>query len=468
MKNVYDLTEGSILKKLLLVALPVLLTTITQMAYNLTDMFWIGRVDQIGMDEGAAITAVGTASYLPWLAFGFILIAKIGTSVKISHAVGEKKLHKVDVYATNGISLELILGLFFAAMVLLFKEEFLAIFPISNPLVIEYALMYIPIVGGFIFVIFLSNAFSAINEGLGQTRKNLIILAIGFILNIGLDPLFILVFKWGIRGAAIATVLSQTVTLIVFFIVYKISNPNIKIFHLKNLNASAIKDIVKVGLPVGIHSMLFTCISIYIAFMVFDFGDSVVGAQRIGTQIEQLTWMIGSGFQTAITVFVGQNLGAKQYRRIRKGIGYISLILIPYSVSIAALLYFLPAQLMKVFIDNTVMIEHGTKYLRIISMAQIFMMFEAIGAGLFNGLGKSMIPSLNGVIGNTLRIPIAIVLSKSMNELGIWWALNISDILKGTVLLFASIFIFTKLENIKLKNLRNIRILKRNAGRLDA
>lgn len=464
MKKIYDLTEGSILKKLLLVALPVLLTTITQMAYNLTDMFWIGRVDEIGMDEGAAITAVGTAAYLPWLAFGFILIAKIGTSVKISHAVGEKKLHMVDVYATNGISLELMLGLFFAAMVLLLKEEFLSIFPISNPLVIEYALMYIPIVGGFIFIIFLTNAFSAINEGLGQTKRNLIILAIGFILNIGLDPLFILVFKWGIRGAAIATILSQSVTLIVFFIVYKLRNPNIKIFHFKNLNASAIKDIVKVGLPVGIHSMLFTCISIYIAFKVFEFGDDVVGAQRIGTQIEQLTWMIGSGFQTAITVFVGQNLGAKQYGRIRKGIGYISLILVPYSFVIASLLYFMPAQLMKVFVDNTTMIEHGSKYLRIISAAQIFMMLEAIGAGLFNGLGKSIVPSINGVFGNILRIPLAIILSGTMNELGIWWALNISDIFKGTVLVFASIFIFTKLENIKLKNVKLFKNLKKNTG----
>jgi len=452
MKRIYNLTEGSILKKLLMVALPVLLTTITQMAYNLTDMFWIGRVDNIGMDEGAAITAVGTASYITWLAFGLILIAKIGTSVKISHSVGEQKEHNIDVYATNGLFVELMLGLFASAMILIFKEEFLSIFNIQSQVVIDYALMYIPIVGGLIFIQFLSNGFSAINEGLGQTKINLMILAVGFLMNIALDPLLILVFKWGIQGAAIATVFAQAVTVLVFYIVYRRHNPDYHIFRLKNIDLNAVKDIVRVGFPVGLHSMLFTCISIYIATLVFAFGDNVVGAQRIGTQVEQLTWMIGSGFQTAITVFVGQNFGAKLFKRIKRGILYISLILVPYSAFIAALLYFEAEWLMKIFIDNTEMIAVGTNYLKIISLAQIFMMLESIGSGIFNGIGKSVVPSTNGIIGNLLRIPLALWLSVKINESGIWWALNISDIFKGTVLIIASIFILTRIDKMKVKD----------------
>lgn len=451
MKKIYDLTEGSIIKKLLLVALPVLLTTISQMAYNLTDMFWIGRVDQIGLSEGAAITAVGTVSYVGWFAFGFILIAKIGTSVKISHSVGAKRPHKIDVYATNGIWLQFVLGIVFSALILIFKEEFLAIFKIDNPLVLEYALLYIPIIGGLMFIQFLNNGFSSINEGLGRTKVNLAVLAIGFVMNIILDPILILVFQWGIKGAAIATVFSQSITLLVFYMLYRKNNPNIHLSHLKNINLSAIKDIVRVGMPTGIHSLLFTSISIYIAVLVYGYGYNVVGAQRIGTQVEQLTWMIGSGFQTAITVFVGQNFGAREFKRIRKGIGYISSMLIPYSIVIASLLYFQAEWFMKVFIDDPVMIAHGVTYLKIISLAQIFMMIEAIGSGLFNGLGKSIVPSINGIFGNLLRIPLALILSITLNEQGIWWALNISDILKGTLILLASIYIFTKIERIKVK-----------------
>jgi len=433
------------------VALPVLLTTITQMAYNFTDMFWIGRVDNIGMMEGEAITAIGTASYMTWLAFGVIIIAKIGTSVKISHAVGEKKEHNIDVYAVNGLFLELVLGIIVSILILIFKEEFLLIFNIDNPVVTEYALMYLPIVGGLVFIPFLMNGFSAINEGLGQTRINLIILAIGFVMNIVLDPLLILVFRMGIQGAAIATVFSQAVTVLIFYFVYRKNNPNHKIFRLANINLQAIKDIVRIGFPVGLQSMLFSVISIYIARMVYVYGSDVVGAQRIGTQVEQLTWMIGGGFQTAITVFVGQNMGAKEYGRIRKGLLYISLILIAYSMAIAGLLYFASEWLMKVFVDDLIIIENGRKYLQIISVAQIFMMMEAIGAGMFNGLGKSIFPSVNGIIGNSIRIPLAILLALSLNEIGIWWALNISCIFKGTVLILAAVIILTRIERLRLK-----------------
>ncbi|MCK4552041.1 MAG: MATE family efflux transporter [Tenericutes bacterium] len=453
MKKIYNLTEGSILKKLLLVALPVLLTSVAQIVYNLTDMFWIGRVDGIGLDESAAISAIGTSSYFPWLAFGFIMIAKIGTSVKIGHSVGENKPHDIDVYASSGLSLQLVLGISLSVLILLFNKQFLGIFNIQDQLIVTYALTYLPIIGGFIFIQFLNNGFMSINEGLGQTKHNLIILAIGLSLNIALDPILILVFKWGMTGAAIATVFAQGVTLILFYVFYKRNNPDIKLFNLKNLNFKAIKNILRIGIPVGIHSLLFTCISIYIATKVYLFGGDVVSAHRIGTQAEQLTWMIGGGFQTAITVFVGQNFGARQFKRIRKGILYISLILIPYSISVAALLFFNSEWLMRVFVDDPLVINPGIIYLKIISLSQIFMMFEAVGAGLFNGLGKSYIPSINGVFGNLLRIPLVLVLINTMDELGIWWSVNISSIFKGTILILASVIILFRLNKLEFKNL---------------
>ncbi len=453
MKKVFNLTEGNILKKLILVALPVLLTSIAQMAYNLTDMFWVGKVDGIGMDESAAIAAVGTAGYLPWLAFGFILIAKIGTSVKIGHSVGENKHHDIDIYATNGLSLQLIFGLTFSILILIFQRQFLSIFQIEEQLIIDYALTYLPIIGGFMIWQFLVNGFTSINEGLGQTKYNLMILAIGLALNIVLDPLFILVFRWGISGAAIATVLSQFITLLLFYIFYRLHNPNVKIFNLKDLDITAIKNILRVGIPVGIHSLLFTAISIFIARYVYRFGGDVMSAQRIGTQIEQLSWMIGGGFQTAITVFVGQNFGARKYARIRKGIFYISLILVPYAILVASLLYFKSEALMKIFVDDPIVIYNGMRYLRIISLAQIFMILEAIGAGLFNGLGKSFVSSVNGIVGNLLRIPLVLILIKTLDELGIWWSLNISSIFKGLILILTTIYILTRLEKLKHKKL---------------
>lgn len=449
MNRVFNVTEGPILKKMLFLALPILLTTLSQIAYNLTDIFWIGRVDKIGMVETSAVAAIGTASYLTWFAFGFILIAKIGTSVKVSHAVGRKELKNVNVFATNGLLLEAFLGILFSASVLLFKEEFLAIFNISSPQIIEYALMYIPIIGGFLFIQFIVNGFIAVNEGLGQTRINLAILAVGFLFNMLLDPLLIIVFKLGISGAAIATVSSQVITLILFIIVYKKHNPNLRVFRLKNFNLEATKEIMSVGIPVGIQSMFFTIISIYIARQVFMFGPNVVAAQRIGVQIEQLTWMIASGFQSAITVFVGQNFGAKEFKRIKRSIWDISGILIPYALVISLLLFLIPETLLRIFIDDDVTVGYGIRYLRIISLSQIFMIIEGIGAGFFNGIGKSYIPSIVGIIGNSLRVVFVIFLTAQFMEEGIWWSLNLSTIFKALFMIGFFVYIIRHLEDIK-------------------
>lgn len=449
MNKVFNVTEGPILKKMLILAFPILLTTLSQIAYNLTDIFWIGRVDRIGMVETNAVAAIGTVSYLTWFAFGFILIAKIGTSVKVSHAVGRNEIKDVNVFASNGLLLEATLGILLSVAILIFKNDYLAIFNIDTPQIKEYALMYIPIIGGFLFIQFIVNGFIAINEGLGQTRINLSVLAVGFIFNMVLDPILIIVFKLGITGAAIATVTAQILTLLVFFIIYKRHNPNLKVFHFKNFNLNAMKKIIGIGLPVGIQSMFFTAISIYIARRVFEFGPNIVAGQRIGVQIEQLTWMIASGFQSAITVFIGQNFGAKQYARIKKSIFDISLILIPYALFISLMLLFIPETLMRIFVDDNQTVENGVTYLRIISLSQVFMIIEAIGTGFFNGIGKSYVPSIVGVVGNSLRIPLVIWLTVSMFKNGIWWSLNFSTILKALIIMLVFIYFITHLEDFR-------------------
>lgn len=446
--KIYDMTKGSIVKNLMVVALPVLLTSISQMAYNLTDMFWIGRVDTIGLNVSDAISGIGTAGYITWFAYGIVLLIQIGTSVKVSHSVGEKRHDMIDKYATNGLTLSVVLGLLFSVVVILLKTELITIFNITKPEVVTAAEDYLLIVGSLFFVQFITSAFSSINEGLGKTGLNFRIMFIGLIMNIILDPLFILTFKMGVKGAAIATIISQIVTLSVFIIVYLINQKVAWKYNLKLLQTKKMFDIMKIGIFAGLQSMFFTSISIYIARMIFDYGEEVMAAQRIGSQIEQLTWMISGGFQTALTVFVGQNYGAKQTERIKKGTILISVLLIPYSLLVASSLFFLAEPLIRIFVNVENTVAYGKQYLQIISVAQVFMMIQGIGSGLFNGIGKSIIPSIVGIIGNVLRIPLAVILSGSLGYLGIWWSLSISDVLKGLSLMSAMIVILLNLERI--------------------
>lgn len=448
MAKIYDMTKGSIFKNLLVVALPVLLTSISQMAYNLTDMFWIGRVDSIGLNESDAISGIGTAGYITWFAFGIILIAKIGTSVKVSHAVGQQRHDLINQYATNGLTLSIVLGLIFSLFVFLFRMNIIEIFNIDKAEVISAANDYLVIVGSFLFVQFITSSFSAINEGLGKTALNFSILVIGLLMNIILDPILILTFKMGVSGAAIATVISQVTTLMVFIIIYFRNQKHAWQYKINYLHPKLMNDIVKIGIFAGLQSMFFTSISIIIARMIFVYGEKVMAAQRIGSQIEQLTWMISGGFQTALTVFVGQNFGAKQGERIKKGTIMLSKMLIPYSLLVGAILFFFAGPLIRVFIDVEETVEYGIQYLQIISIAQVFMMLEGIGSGLFNGIGKSIIPSVAGIFGNSLRIPFSVWLSSSIGYFGIWWSLNISDIIKGIFLLLVSLYVLINIEKI--------------------
>ncbi len=448
MAKIYDMTKGSILKNLMVVALPVLMTSISQMAYNLTDMFWIGRVDSIGLNESDAISGIGTAGYVTWFAMGLILIAKIGTSVLVSHAAGAKNHDLIERYATNGLSLSVVLGLLFSVVVFFFKGSIVDIFNIQKPEVIETAMLYLSIVGSFLFFQFATSAFAAINEGLGKTHINFLVLLVGLVMNMILDPLFILTFKMGVGGAALATIIAQGATCGVFIILYFVKHKTTWRFKLSYLNTKLMSNIVRIGIFSGAQSMFFTAISIFIARMIYIYGEQVMAAQRIGSQIEQLTWMIAGGFQTALTVFVGQNFGAKQTHRIKKGTVMLSAILLPYAAVIGLLLLFFAEPLIRIFIDDPTTVAYGKEYLEIISVAQIFMMLEGIGAGLFNGVAKSIVPSLVGIFGNILRIPGAILLSAITGYAGIWWTLNYSDMVKGTVMLIAGLVLFSRLEKV--------------------
>jgi len=448
MAKMYDMTKGSIFKNLLVVALPVLLTSISQMAYNLTDMFWIGKVDSIGLNESSAISGIGTAGYISWFAFGLILVAKIGTSVKVSHAAGAKRHELIEQYATNGLTIAFILGSILSLIIFFFKSQIVGIFNIDDPEIVSAATSYLSIVGTFLIIQFVTSGFQAINEGLGKTALNFSVLVVGLLMNIGLDPLFILTFKMGVSGAAIATVISQAVTLSIFIIIYYAKRKTAWSFHFENIKLSVMKDIIRIGSFASLQSLFFTSISIYIARMIFIYGGEVMAAQRIGSQIEQLTWMIAGGFQTALTVFVGQNFGARQTARIKRGALMLSGMLIPYALIVGLALFLFAEPLIRIFIDDPVTVEFGRQYLRIISVSQVFMMLEGIGTGLFNGVGKSIVPSLVGVIGNTFRIPGAILLSAEIGYIGIWWTLNFSDIFKGMVMLTASLILLANIGKI--------------------
>ena len=179
--------------------------------------------------------------------------------------------------------------------------------------------------------------------------------------------------------------------------------------------------------------------------MIVSYGEAPLAIQRIGSQIESLAWMVASGFQVALASFVGQNFGAEKYVRIKKGFVQAMKLLVPYGIFLNISLYLFAEDLFRIFFTSEETLHIGKIYLQILSVSQVFMIIELASAGVFNGLGKTEYPSTVGIVGNAMRIPLAILFATSLGYAGIWWAVSISSIIKGSVLLLLLIWIFKKL-----------------------
>jgi len=198
-----------------------------------------------------------------------------------------------------------------------------------------------------------------------------------------------------------------------------------------------IKKIFKLGTPVAVQNGLFCIFAMFIARIIASFGEIPIAVQKVGSQIEALSWMTAGGFSTAVSAFVGQNYGAKKWDRIYKGYFTSLSAVIVLGVFTSLLLILGAKPLFSIFIPDPKVIPYGVDYLRILGYSQLFMCIEICTAGAFNGMGKTMPPSINGVILTGARVPAAIILSKPnlLGLNGVWWSISISSILKGIVLL---------------------------------
>lgn len=421
-----DLTKGSIFGILIKLAIPIMATSLLNMTYNMVDIFWLGHLGN------EAVASVGTAGFYINLGYAVLAISFVSSGIAVSHRLGEKKKEEARSTGENAVFLSGIISVIYICMVLLLKRPLLEFFGLGQDIKKE-ALAYLSIAIWSVLFTSLNLTISRIMNSYGNSKTPFWISSIGLVSNIILDPIFIFVLGMGVRGAAIATLISNFAVAVLFFS-----------FLLRKYEYfiggfrprwDILKKLVKLGIPVSIQRTLFTSIAIILGKIVASFGAEGISAHRIGLQIESISYMTAGGFQGALSVFVGQNYGAGIYERIRrgyfKGIGIIVLL----AIFISFAFYFKADTLVSIFIDKKEVVEIGSSYLKIIAFSQIFMVMEITTVGAFNGIGKTFIPSINSVIFTGLRIPMALFLVGIYGINGIWLSITISSIIKGSSLL---------------------------------
>lgn len=447
MSNNLNLIEGKIRSTLVKLSLPIMGTSFIHMAYNLTDIMWLGRLST------KSVAAAGVAGFFMWFGSAITLIAQIGVGVNVAQCNGREDYVSARKYISNGLQLDLFLALTYSMLLFIFRHNIIGFFNLKDEVVINMAIEYLSIVSIGMTFQFLNPVYSTILNSSGNSVTPFKINTMGLIANIIIDPLLIFGLgplpNLGIKGAAIATIFSQFIVFLIFFVSGKI---NSFIYADVKLNEKPDKKIMKnimvIGVPPFLQSGLHSVISMMIAKVIGSFGPVAVAVQSIGAQIESITWMSAEGFSMAISAFIGHNFGARKLDRIKEGYHEGIQILGGIGILCTLILIFGAKYIFSIFVpDDPVAIKEGINYLRILGLSQFFMSVEIGTAGGFNGLGRTMPPTVIGVVFNILRIPAAIILSSTALGLsGVWWSISTSSIFKGIIL-----YIWFKIVLKKLK-----------------
>lgn len=439
------LTEGNILKTIIKLSLPIMGTSFIQMAYSLTDIMWLGRLST------EAVAAAGMGGYFLWLGQGLVLISQVGVGVGVAQSYGEDNIKQARTFVENGFRLDILIGLIYAIILFSFRRSLIGFFSTDSIVAYGMAVDYLQILSVGIIFHFINPIFSSILNSSGDSNTPFKVNTIGLVFNMILDPILIFGLgplpSLGIRGAALATIISQLLVTLTFIYVgkrYKVLYSNIKLID--SLDMKFIKRITRLGTPAFLQTTMHALISMQLTKIVAGFGATAIAVQSVGAQIESLTWMTAEGFSVAMAAFIGQNYGAKKYKRIKTGYRKGMYIIGSIGFLASLLMVFFPATIFNIFIpDDPLALSKGIDYLVILGFSQLFMSLEIGTTGAFNGLGRPLPPSILGIGINLLRVPLALILSSTALGLsGIWWSISSTSIVKGILLVTIYIYLLNK------------------------
>ncbi len=446
MKDRINLLEGNILSALTRLALPIMGMSLLQMAYNLTDMFWIG---QLG---AGAVASVGTGGLILWLAMGIHMLAQIGGQVYVGQNLGANNKTLAGKYAHSSLFMSVVISIILGFAFFVFAKDIVAFFRLNDAQVISDSIFYIQITAGFGFFSLVGKMLAALITVSGNSKTPFYATVLGLGFNIILDPILIFGYfnfpELGVAGAALATVLAQFIVFLVLLI-YALKDKHLfsYISILKLPSFALCKDIIKLSFPVMIQNTLMPLISMYVSRLVAVFGDEAIAVQRVGSQVESISWMVSEGFGVAVNSFIAQNYGANNIERAKQGFNKALKLLVVYGLFSSTLLIVGARFLFSVFLDDPNILSMGENYLQILGLSQIFMCIEILSSTSLNAFGKSIFPAITAMTFNILRIPMAITLSATVLQLsGIWWSITISSVLKGIFMLIGALYFFKKLQ----------------------
>ena len=393
--DVNGITEGVIWKQLLLFFFPIVLGTFFQQLYNTADAIIVGKA--VGKEALAAVG--GSTGTLINLLVGFFVGLASGASVIIAQLFGARRAQDVSRAVHTTIALALSSGALLTAVGLLCAGGILELMGTPQE-VMAYALPYLDIYFLGMIPQLVYNIGSGVLRAVGDSRRPMLFLICAALTNIVLDILLVLGLNLGVRGAAIATVLSQVVSAVLILVSLCHAQPVYRLhFRRIRFHGDMLARIVRIGLPAGLQSVMYSLSNMIIQASVNGFGTDVMAAWTAYGKIDGLYWMMISAFGVSITTFAGQNFGARRYDRMRRSVRVCLGMAAGVTVFMTALILAVGRPMLGMFTDDAHVVETGMSIIRLIVPTWITYLCIEILSGAMRGAGDSLMPTLMTLTG---------------------------------------------------------------------
>ena len=429
-----NLTKGPILKTLTKLAIPIMASSFLGTLYNITDMAWIGLLGS------KAVAGVGVGGMFTWLSQGLAAMARMGGQVQVAQCIGRGERDRAHGFAQAAVQLATLMGMAYAVISLLFTRQMVAFFQLTDPEAQTAALSYTKIACGLIVFSFLTLTMTGLYTAQGDSKTPFLANLIGLVTNMILDPVLILgpgpFPKLGVVGAAIATVTAQAIVMMMMIlgvIIQKKENVLKGIRLTAKIPKEYLGGLCRIGIPTAIQGMAYCAISMVLTRMVSAYGAEAVATQRVGGQIESISWNTADGFAAALNAFIAQNYGAGKMERVRKGYRASLWTVGIWGLLISFVFICFPKAIADIFFHEPKAVATAVGYLVIIGFSEAFMCVELTTVGALSGLGRTRLCSIISIAFTSARIPLAIILGGLIGLSGIWWALSITSIIKGII-----------------------------------
>ncbi len=448
-----NLTKGPILKTLTKLAIPIMASSFLGTLYNITDMAWIGLLGS------KAVAGVGVGGMFTWLSQGLAAMARMGGQVQVAQCIGRGERDRAHGFAQAAVQLATLMGMAYAVISLLFTRQMVAFFQLTDPEAQTAALSYTKIACGLIVFSFLTLTMTGLYTAQGDSKTPFLANLIGLVTNMILDPVLILgpgsFPKLGVVGAAIATVTAQAIVMTIMIlgvIIQKKENVLKGIRLTAKIPKEYLGGLCRIGIPTAIQGMAYCAISMVLTRMVSAYGAEAVATQRVGGQIESISWNTADGFAAALNAFIAQNYGAGKMDRVRKGYRASLWTVGIWGLLISFVFICFPKTIADIFFHEPKAVATAVGYLVIIGFSEAFMCVELTTVGALSGLGRTRLCSIISIAFTSARIPLAIILGGLIGLSGIWWALSITSIIKGIIFTCTFLWITRKRQVCKTGN----------------